>query len=77
MAAAPAPGSLLLSLVVILSLGAVVLGAFKSEPRRALTMHCIPAQVNGGFHIGDARVKKLTPASIRSIGRHVEFSRAR
>ncbi len=28
---------------------------------------------NKGFHVGDARVKKLTPASIRSIGRHVEF----
>ena len=26
-----------------------------------------------GFHIGDARVKKLTPASKHSIGRHVEF----
>ena len=26
-----------------------------------------------GFHVGDARVKKLMPASKRSIGRHVEF----
>ena len=26
-----------------------------------------------GFHVGDARVKKLTPVSKRSIGRHVEF----
>ncbi len=25
------------------------------------------------FHIGDARIKKLTPESKRSIGRHVEF----
>ncbi len=28
---------------------------------------------NKGFHVGDARVKKLTPASKRSIGHHVEF----
>ncbi len=28
---------------------------------------------NKGFHVGDARVKKLTAASKRSIGRHVEF----
>ena len=26
-----------------------------------------------GLHVGDACVKKLTPASKRSIGRHVEF----
>ncbi len=30
-----------------------------------------------GFHVGDARVKKLKPASKRSIGHHVEFWRAR
>ncbi len=30
-------------------------------------------QQTKGFHVGDARVKKLTPASKRSIGRHVEF----
>ncbi len=30
-----------------------------------------------GFHIGDARIKKLMPTSKCSIGRHVEFWRAR
>ncbi len=28
---------------------------------------------NRGFHIGDVRLKKLTPVSKCSIGRHVEF----
>ncbi len=40
-----------------------------SQPR--VLTHVV--RVNKGFHVGDARVKKLTPASKRSIGRHVEF----
>ncbi len=53
--------------------------------KRVQTKHArvSPGEVNGikGFHVGDARVKKLTPASkmcdwsvlMLSIGRHVEF----
>ncbi len=53
-------------------------GGGEDSEHRAGSWGVMPLNKNAardikGFHVGDARVKKLTPASKRSIGRHVEF----